>query len=169
MPIHIANCTKQTLRYCYRPPEHHQPLIVTIPSGQQALIGQNWSEPQMGAVITHMERHGFRPASEANSRLKEFSGVFYRIEKPVTESQIHTGHDALVEHQQHRSAQEATRGALAFDSATRDPKDRRRRLARVTEVSVKQDIPPREKPTGDEVNFSLSVDPNGRADAKLPV
>jgi hypothetical protein len=169
MPIHIANCTKQTLRYCYRAPEQTQPKFIEIPSGHQSIIGHGWSEPQMRAVVGHMERHGFRPASESNSRLQEFAGVFYRIEKPVTETQIHTGHDALVESQQKRSAQEATRSALAFDSATRDPKNRKKRLARVTEVSVKQDVPPREKPTGDEVNFSLSVDPEGRSDVKLPV
>lgn len=169
MPIHIANCTKQNVRYFYRAPEQSQPKFIELPSGHQGIIGHGWSEQQMRSVISHMERHGFRPASESSSRLTEFTGVFYRIEKPVTENQIHTGHDALVEHQERVSAQEATRGALAFDGATRDPKNRKKRLARVTEVSVKQDVPPREKPTGNEVNFSLSVDPEGRSDVKLPV
>jgi|ERR1700744_1282027 len=168
MSINIANCTKQKLRYFYRAPETHKTMMVEIPSGHQSTIGHNFSSQQMEKVIQHMERHGFRPASQM-SKLLNFSGVFYRIDKPVTESQIHSGHDALVENQEYRSAQEVTRSALGFDSSTRDPRDRRRRLAKVTEVSVDQDIPKHQKPNGDEVHFSLSVDPNGRSDAKLPI
>ncbi|MBU9147510.1 hypothetical protein KTD26_34215 [Burkholderia multivorans] len=168
MSIFIANCTKQHLDHHFRSPEHAgKAQVVHIPSGQQREIARGASSAAIEALVRHLEQFGFRNAEEVNGKISEFSGYLYRIGKPVTETHIVTGHDQLVDTQERRSAQEATRSALAFDSATRDKKGRR--MASVTSVEVKQDVPPGQKPTGDEVNFSLSVTPEGRADAKLPV
>ncbi|MGU2415230.1 hypothetical protein [Burkholderia cenocepacia] len=170
MSIFIANCTKQHLDHHFRIPEHRA-QVVHIPSGQQREIAQGAPASAIEVLVRHLEQFGFRNAAEVNGKISEFSGYLYRVGKPVTETHIVTGHDQLVDTQEHRSAQEATRSALAFDSATRDKKGggKGRRMASVTSVEVKQDVPPGQKPTGDEVNFSLSVTPDGRADTKLPV
>lgn len=172
MSIFIANCTKQHLDHHFRSPEHAgKAQVVHIPSGQQREIARGASSAVIEALVRHLEQFGFVDASRVNGKISEFSGYLYRVGKPVTETHIVTAHDQLVDTQEHRSAQEATRSALAFDSATRDKKGggKGRRMASVTSVEVKQDVPPGQKPTGDEVNFSLSVAPDGRADAKLPV
>lgn len=168
MSITLTNCSKQNVRYCCLPPEHTKTLVIEVPSGQQRQFGHNFTHDQVQAVIAHMEKHGYRQKAEISRRNTEFSGVVYSLDKPATESQIQAAHEMLVDSQERRSAAEATKSALAFDQATRDPKDRRKRLARVTEVSVKQDIPKTEKPTGKEIEFSVSVSPDGATDLKLP-
>lgn len=169
MPIYIANCTKQDLIHCFRVPESGRNQRVHIPSGQQSKIGDGWSQSQLEAVVKHMELFGFRNAADVSRKLSEFSGWLYSLNKPISESAIVTGHDELVDHQELRSATEASRSALAFDNSTREGKGRGKRTAKVTEVTVQQDIPAREKPTGKEVNFSLAVSEDGLSDFKLPV
>ena len=168
MLIYIANCTKQNLRHCFRLPETGRNQMVSIPSGQQVKLGDGWTQSQINHIVKHMESFGFRNAKDVNGKIKNFDGVLYSIDKPVREEQIVDGHDQLVEHQEMRSAQEATRSALAFDAATTDKRSRRR-LAKVTEVSVTQDVPPNAKPTGNEVNFSLSVTPEVKDNDRIPV
>ncbi|WP_186211299.1 hypothetical protein [Burkholderia gladioli] len=172
MSIFIANCTKQHLEHHFRSPEHAgKAQVVHIPSGQQREIAKGSSSAAIEAIVRHLDQFGFQDAARVNVKMSEFSGYLYRVGKPVTENQIIGAHDQLVDTQEHRSAAEATRGALAFDNATREKKGagRGRRLAKVTEVEVRQDVPPGQRPTGGEVNFSLSVTPEGRTDAKLPV
>jgi hypothetical protein len=172
MSIFIANCTKQHLEHHFRSPEQAgKAQVIRIPSGHQAEIAKGASTAVIEALVRHLEQFGFHDATRVNGKISEFSGYLYRVGKPITENQIVSGHDHLVDTQEHRSAQEATRSALAFDSATREKKGagKGRRLAKVTEVEVRQDVPRGQKPTGDEVNFSMSVTPEGRADAKLPV
>ncbi|WP_320533660.1 hypothetical protein [Robbsia andropogonis] len=167
MSIFIANCTKQNLIHFYRLPETGRHQHVEIASGQQKEVGKGWTEAQKRAVIDHMESVGFRAAPDAGGALSSFSGWIYRIGRPVTEAQIVDAHDDLVESQEMRSAAEASRAALAFDRSTRDKKTGKR-SAKTTEVEVLQDIPRNERPTGQEVNFSLSVAEDGRSDVKLP-
>lgn len=172
MSIFIANCTKQHLDHHYRPPEHSgKARLIQIPSGQQREIAQGASSVTVEALVRHLDQMGFVEASTVNGKISEFSGYLYRVGRPITETNIVEGHDQLVETLEMRSAKEATRSALAFDSSTREKggKGRGERLARTTAVEVVEDVPRGRKATGQEVNFSLSVTPDGRADAKIPV
>jgi organic radical activating enzyme len=170
--IYLANATRQHLKHCYRVLESNQLSMVEIDSGRQVVIGENWNQPQVEGFISHLEKCGFRRATETSRQLPEFAGYLYSIDKPVLEDQIYQGNEALIEHQEYRSASEATKAALAVDRANRAPKDPRKRLAKAVEVTVEQDIPPREKPTGKEVNMNITIAEDGAVDnrtAKLPI
>ena len=165
--IYIANATKQLFRFMHRIPESGKVLMVDIPSGRQMPIGENWNPQQIEAAISHIERFGGRSVNDSRINPDDFDGVLYSAGKPVTSDKIASAHDVLVEKQEKRSATEATRGALAYDKANRDKHGKR--LAKVSEVEVVQDVPAREKPTGNEVNFKLTVSPDGSENAKIPV
>ena len=153
--LYIANTTKQNWNHHFRVLESNRPFFVQIPSGSQVSVGQGWSTAQTDSVVLQLEKFGARSAVEVNGRLKHFTGLLYRTDKPISQNQIISGHEAVVETQQRRSAAEATKSALGFDLANRD-KRTNKRLAKLTEVTVKQDLPRNEKPTGNEVNFRLA-------------
>lgn len=165
--IYVANATKQLFRFMHRVPETGKVLMIDIPSGSQVPVGQGYNPQQMEAVINHLERFGGRSVSDSRINPDDFDGVLYSAGKPVTSDKIASSHEILVEKQEKRAATEATRSALSFDRATRDKRGNRQ--ARVTEVTVEQDVPARTKPSGSEVNFSISVAPDGSENAKIPV
>lgn len=170
--IYLANCTRQHLKHCYRIAESNKLSMIEIDSGHQQVVGEQWNQPQVEAFIKDLERCGFRRAAETSRKLPEFSGFLYSVDKPIVEDNIYQGNEALVEHQEYRSASEATKAALAVDTVNRAPKDKRKRLAKAVEVTVEQDIPPREKATGKEVNMQLTIAEDGTSDnrtAKLPI
>lgn len=172
----ISNTTKHHLQFPYRlekvrkgEPYSH-PLQLVIPSGQQVDVGHRWTAEQRAYVIEQLERYGARDAAESYGQMGQFHGLLYRESAPVSEDEIRLGHEAVVDTQEKRAVREAVRGALAFDRNSRKEVAKRRgRPAQITEVEVKQEVAPNSRPTGNEVAFSLSVDPDGRTDVKLPV
>lgn len=168
--IYIANTTKQHWHHCFRLPETNKSVMMEIPSGHQVEVveSKHWTKEQIDSFIANLERFGARAAVDLNGKLDKFPGLLYSTTRPLTEDQIHHGHDAVVEAQEKRSAEEAVRSAKGFDVATRaQGKVRGKRLAKVTEVEVKQDLPPNQKPTGNEVAFSVSVDESAHSDLKI--
>lgn len=168
MTIYIANTTKQTIQHSFRAPESDRTQMIEIPSGQQSEIGQNWNSHQTDIVVKHLEIFGARNINALKGSLKDYSGMLYSTNKPITTEQIEGGHEAVLEHQQNRSVAEVTKNALAFDNVTQK-NGKGQRLASETEVTVKQDIAPKTKRTGKEVDFSLSVSEQGNPNARLPV
>jgi len=166
--LYIANTTKQNWNHHFRVPESNRPFFFQIPSGGQIVVGHGWTNSQQEAVIHQLEKYGARKASEISGALSKFPGLLYRTDKPITESQIIHGHEALVDAQERRSASEASRSAMAFDTVTREKKGRGKRLAKVTEVSVDQETPRGQKPDTNEVHFSLGVTENGASNFKVP-
>jgi len=169
MTIYIANTTKQNFHHHYRLPEMTRPFYVRLESGNQIKIGEDWNTTQTNDFIKRLEKFGAQKASSVSGKLENFPGLFYSTDKPISESQIVGGHEAVVDGQERRSAAEATKSALGFDAANRDRKRGGKRLAKLTEVTVKQDVPRNEKPTGKEVEFSVGVSEDGSSNAKLPV
>lgn len=166
--IYLANTTKQHWRHCFRLPETGRAVMLDINSGNQASLGHDWNKDQVDAFIKDLERWGARPAVDVNGKLDKFPGLLYSTTKPVSEHQIQEGHSAVVEHQEKRAAEEAVRGAKAFDVTTRaQGKVRGKRLAKVTEVEVRQDLPRGQKPKGDEIAFSVAVDESATSDLKI--
>ena len=166
MSLYIANTTKQHWNLCFRVPESHRPYFAKIPSGEQVEVGKNWTMAQIDGVIKEIQRYGARHASEVSGKLDKFAGILYSTSRPISEDHIVTGHDAVVDHQELRSAEEAVRAAKAFDTVHRDKKSRKRR-AKMTAVEVEQDVPDNVKPNGNEVHFSLSVAEDGAPDVTL--
>ncbi|NDU92423.1 MAG: hypothetical protein G3I10_07415 [Ferrovum sp.] len=169
MSIFVANGTKQLLRYFFRVPGSTRPTMVEIPSGHQMEICKGVGPSELEAVVRHMESFGFRNAQDKTIKAGEVTGIMYRIGKHVTSDAIEAEHAAMVDTQERRSAAEATKAALGFDASTRQGGKRGKRLAKVTEVTVEQDVGARQKPSGDEVHFNLSVTPEGSDNVKLPV
>jgi hypothetical protein len=167
--IYVANGTKQRLKFNYRLPESSRIHELDVYSGHQEMIGEQWSQQHVEAFIKQLEHAGFRRSHETNGRMENFSGWMYSLDKPTTETQIESGHEARVEAQEKISAVEAQRGALAMDQANRAPKDRRRRLAKITTVEVEQEIGPRDSATGREVKMSVSVDANAPEGSRLEI
>lgn len=168
MSLYVANCTKQNFQLNVRIPEAGKVLVMEIPSGQQRNVGEGMSPASIRHVIAHLERFGARNNSDGKLNMDEFDGYLFSLEKPVKADKISDAHDVLVNKQEKRSATEATRNALAFDRTTRDKKTGKR-LASLSEVEVIQDVPAREKPTGNEVKMKVTIDPNGSSTANLPV
>ena len=171
MTLFLSNPTKQSVTFYYRTDFTHEkggaPQFVEIAPGTQQPLGQSWTKEQMGRVMEQLHRLGARDAAEAHGELEKFTGLLYRHEFPVDSDEIRMAHDKVVDMQQARSATEATRAALGFDRAA-NAQGRGTRLAKTTGVEVLQEVGPRERPTGEEVAFSLTVDPEGRSDIKLP-
>lgn len=167
--IYVANGTKQRLKFNYRLPESNRIHELEVHSGRQEMIGEQWSQQHVEYFIAQLEHAGFRRSHDTNGRMENFSGWMYSLDKPTTETQIESGHAARVEAQEKISAVEAQRGALAMDQANRLPKDRRRRLAKVTTVEVEQETDPRGSPTGNEVKMSVSVDASAPENAGLDI
>ena len=167
--VFVANGTKQRLKFHYRIPESTRIHELEVHSGHQELIGEGWTDTTVEYFIKQLENAGFRRSHETSGRMDNFSGWMYSLDKPTTETQIESGHEARVETQEKISAIEAQRGALAMDQANRVPKDRRKRLAKVTTVEVEQEIGPRDSPTGNEVHMSVTVDASAPESARLDI
>lgn len=167
--IYVANGSKQRLKFNYRLPESNRVHELDVHSGRQEVIGEGWTDTTAEYFIKQLENAGFRRSSETNGRIENFSGFMYSVDKATTETQIRSGHEARVEAQEKVSAVEAQRGALAMDQANRLPGDRRKRLAKVTQVEVQQDVGPRDSPTGNEVKMSVTVDSSAPENAKLAI
>ena len=159
--LYIANTTQQTFRFMHRGPEMVRDLVLDIPSGMQHVCGENWNKQQLESAINHLERFGGRSVTDSRIKPDEFDGLMYSVDKPISSDRIHDANEVFKIKQQQRAVNEATKSALAFDVATREGKKANgKRLAKVSEVEVVQDIPAREKPTGNEVQFKVTVDPS---------
>ena len=165
--LYVANCTKQTWRFCFRMPETGKEVWVDIKSGQQEEISKGMSAAGIANVINHLERHGARDHADGKLKPEDFDGYLYSLNKPIHEDKIFMAHDVVVDKQEKRSVDEAVKSALGYERSNRDKKSGKR-LAKVSEVEVIQDVPSRQKPTGDEVRFSLAVAEDGNDNFKLP-
>ena len=169
--VFIANDTRQnwTFQYRLRGGEGGQllgPFMVEIPSGQQIDIGRGWSQDQAFYVVEQLETHGARDASDTKKPMGKHLGLIYRISAPVKSDEIEMGHAAVLDTQERRSANEATKAALGFDRIANGGR-KGQRSARTTEVEVQQLTDPRDRPTGKEINFRLGVDTEGNAQVPM--
>jgi hypothetical protein len=172
MTLFISNPSKQHAEFHFRTSVGKDnpsgPQAVIIPSGGQVEVGHGWTAEQTAYVIKQLLMQGGADAAQAHGKMQNFSGLLYRENDTVDVEEIVTAHDAMVAGQEERSAKQATRSALAFDR-TVNPK-RNERRSKVTGVEIIQQTAPNQRPTGDEISFNLSVDPeNGRSDVRLPI
>ena len=170
MTIYIANPTRQHWQFHYRTPDNNLLDMVDIRSGRQESIGEQWTPEQTDKVIKQLQRHGAREATDFNGLVNKFSGMLYRLNKPIQRDEILDANAIVNDTASQRSVDEAIKAAAGFDraanAATSGP---RRRPARITQVEVEQQLQPHERATGDEVHFSLIVDPDApRSNIKMP-
>jgi len=167
MTIFISNPTTQNWHFHFRMPTNNLLSMIEIPHGQQREIGHGWSPEQTEMLVKQLQKMGGREADDTYGHMGKFMGLLYRVDNQVEEDEIVTANVAVNDTAGERSVAQATKGALAFDRAA-NSRLRGRRAARATEVQVEQLLAPGARPTGNEVNFGLGVDPDGRADANLP-
>ena len=136
MKIYIANTTRQHVALMVRIPEINQPVRFEIPSGQQIPLGDGFSELQTAAVISHVERFGAKPASNLSGKMDDFSGLLYRVERPVTEAQIISANEVVTNSQQKRSVNEAIKAVESFDVLTREKGGKGKRNAKETSIEI---------------------------------
>ncbi len=171
MTLNISNPTLQDWTVTYRlgPPNSEEAKTlrqVTLRRGQQ--IDLYLDEVHKAQLIKHLETYGARDAAEVHARLVGFSGLIYRDKGIIEREEIEMAHESDLDTRQERSVKQATRSALGFDRAARQP-NKARPGARITETTVEQELPRGTRPTGEEVKFQLTVDPEGRSDVPLPV
>ena len=156
MKLFVANSSKQSLKFWYRVPGETQRRLVLIPSGQQVALPGVDGKHEADQVIRYIQTLGGRSASELSGRtLKAFPGIIYSADKPVSVENYEIGNEAVEQHQNQRAAEAAVQSAKAYDLTLRD-KGGKRRVAKVTEVSVKQEIPRGQK-VADPVNMTVTV------------
>lgn len=171
--LYLSNPSKQTHTFYYRTGGGAQLANVEIPSGAQVPLNQDnrWTEKDFEDVLRHIHVYGGREASDTHRPMPKFTGLLYRLGAVVKEDEIVEAHEAVVANQEQRSATEATRAALGFDRAANKAagKHGKQRSVKTTQVEVIQELEKHQRPTGDEVHFDVSIDPEGRSDAGLPV
>lgn len=92
MKLFIANCSHQPHLFNYKLPEKAQPFGVTIRAGAQHEI-ENQSDI-IHHIIKQHEPYGFQPCHKVD---KNFSGICYSIDKPVTVGRIEENAEQKVE------------------------------------------------------------------------
>ncbi len=167
--LYIANPSTQKVRFPFREPVNNTvDNRIELESGTQTIIGHGWTTEQTAKVIAQLERYGARNAAESHGRLGRFNGLLWRDMGEIATDEIEMANAADIQTREERSVSAATKSALGFDRAVRASR-RDRPPAKITETAVRQDVIPGQKPRGNEVDFSLAVDPEGRSDIKLPV
>lgn len=165
MTLYVSNPSRQQVEFHFRTAitkDTSGPHVVIIPSGAQVDIGHGWTQEQTAYVIKQIMHNGGAQAAEAHGRMGKFTGLLYRENQPVDEDEILTAHDAVMKDANDRSVRQVTNSALAFDRVANKGGGRRgnNRLAKVTGVEISQELEPHQRRTGDEVDFSLTVDPD---------
>lgn len=160
--LFIANCTKQNFHFVFRIPEFRTPSRVEIPSGQQRNLAKefNLNAKQIEAVVKQCERFGFRRVDEISRKVENFSGFLYSA-KTVTSDNISCAHEIKEDCQNLISAQEATKGVLAFDKGSRDKSGKR--LASEVEVEVIEQEDPRQRKKDKKVHMKMGISEKGGA------
>lgn len=164
--MYIANTTKQHYKIDLRVPELTRLLITDIPSGTQVELGKTWNTQQIDAVVRHLERFGGRNVKALGRKVKDFAGILYSLERPVSADRIEGAHEEVVEAQDLRAKQQFTKNALGLDAALREKGTRKRRTKSST-LEIHEVLPPNTRPTGREVNFGVTVAPDGHDDPGL--
>lgn len=171
MTLFVSNPSRQQVEFHYRTAitkDTSSPQVAIIPYGCQVEIGWGWTPEQQAYVIEQIERAGGAAADVAKG-IEKFTGLLYREARPVSVEEIEIANEKVEEDAQDRSIAQAMRGVAAFDRVANQNQGKQKgRLARSTTVEVIQEMAPHEHRTGKEVEFSLTVDPEGRSDIRVP-
>ena len=169
--LYVSNPTKQTIVRNYRMPhdDPHQRHLrrLEIRSGQQDVI--HGERPVIRHIIDQLLACGDRDGAESHGKMEGFKGLIFREEGQISTEEIQLAHEGVVETENKIAVAEATKSALGFDNALRHEQKRKRgRPAKLTQIEVEQETPRDGHKTGNEVHLDITVDPEGRADERLP-
>lgn len=112
MKLFIANCSRQAHILNYKLPEKTQSFGVTIPAGRQHMIDQ--PEDVIYHIISQHEPYGFQHRDKTD---KNFSGICYELEKPLSSNQIIQNAEQKTENLDDMSQQILEVSAVALNNA----------------------------------------------------
>jgi hypothetical protein len=166
--MYLINCTKQNQVFFYREPRRKDLWHVQVASGQQELFGlPDWGRDEWAFIIKQMEHAGIKPRESISGPLKNFSGLLYSEHEFVDADVIEVGHAAVVEAQDQRSVENATRAAAGFAKFARTP-TQGKPGARIAGVVVEEQPDPYDRRPSTPIVMDIEVNPEGRSDVKLP-
>lgn len=112
MKLYIANCSRQPHTFNYKLPEKTQSFGVTIPSGRQHMI-ENQSDI-IDHIIRQHEPYGFQRCDKVD---KNFSGICYSIDKPVSVGRIEDCAEQKTENLESMSEEILAASAVSLNNA----------------------------------------------------
>ena len=87
MKMFVANSTKQTVDFLYRVPESAGLRTQNIPIGGQIQISGDLTREAIDYIVSQHAKYGLVEVAEI-SRVRDFSGLCYSIDKPVQPAKI---------------------------------------------------------------------------------
>ncbi|EOT5948836.1 hypothetical protein ACK6F9_002240 [Escherichia coli] len=112
MKLYIANCSRQPHTFNYKLPEKTQSFGVIIPSGRQHMI-ENQSDI-IDHIIRQHEPYGFQRCDKVD---KNFSGICYSIDKPVSVGRIEDCAEQKTENLESLSEEILAASAVSLNNA----------------------------------------------------
>ncbi len=112
MRLFLRNTTHQSFEINCTIPEMRKTYSVTLhPKRDQEVRGLNID--QIHVLIAHLEKHGARDRKTLHGKTDDYHGLAYSLDKPFTDDEVLVGYEAVLDHAQDRSVQEATRAAVS--------------------------------------------------------
>jgi hypothetical protein len=109
--------------------------------------------------IEQIRLHGGRTVEEARRETGRFYGLIYRENKELETNEIDQAAAAVIETKEVLTKEAILSTAAGFDRNANGNKPTGKRKAVVTETTIQQQVPPGHYPTGNEIDFKLTIDP----------
>lgn len=165
MPLFIANATRANQVLILGVPGMRN-IRMDITSGHQGKFPVDLTSDQRNSVMEQLHRYGAVERRNVHGQVREFTGLVYSFDKPVSEDEIAAGNEEQLDHAQDRSVTQATRSALAADLAHRDQDNRRKGKRKSKKVSVEV---LRHEDGIDTPMMGVTIDDEASTRAKLPI
>jgi hypothetical protein len=168
--LFVSNPSRQNVKFKYRTTQAKRFAdTLVVPALGQVEIGHNWSSADRAMFIEQIRLHGGRSAAETRgSSLTRFYGLIYRENVPVAVDEIDTAAAAVIATKETLTKEAVLNTAAGFDRNANGHKPQGKRKAVVTETTIQQVVPQGHYPTGNEIDFKLTIDPTVNSATPIP-
>lgn len=173
MKLYIANAKAQTESFTYRIPtpvgeRTRGARVQIIPAGQQVEISGDLSRVEIDAIISQHAKYGLVAADELD-RNRDFAGLCYSVDKPVTSSRIQRLMGTNILHLEEKGREQRALAAVATNGRLEDDLKESRVPGQLTNLEyevVEQRSRLSDSPETTAERVRVSRDPE--ADSKRP-
>jgi hypothetical protein len=160
--LYIANCSKQEFDFTYMLFENPRPFMHKIRAGSQICL--TVSDEEAKQIIDQHKVYGMQLADKAT---KGFSGLAYKLEKPISVEAIETGISQRDQEMIERALEARKNTAAATDSvlAQRAQEYGSRQTAPLEIEVIEEGKGPADSNTGNKFNETITVIKQGMGDA----
>jgi hypothetical protein len=113
MKLYIANCSRQKHIFTYKLPEKTQQFMQPIPAGSQIMLENN--DDVIHRIIDQHKAYGIQDYRKTD---KNFSGICYSTDKPISASSILDGSAQKVENLKAKGEEILAASAVAYNNLT---------------------------------------------------